>query len=71
MLLRYALGEESSAQRIEAAVMSALDKGFRTGDIMSPGMVCNICVTIIQSKEISNTQVFEDKGHFTPELEGL
>lgn len=39
MLLRYALGEEKAAQRIEAAVMGALDKGFRTGDIMSPGMV--------------------------------
>lgn len=39
MLLRYALGEENAAQRIEAAVMGALDKGFRTGDIMSPGMV--------------------------------
>ena len=51
MLLRYALGEESSAQRIEAAVLSALDKGFRTGDIMSPGMVCNICVTIIHIQE--------------------
>ncbi|KAG0562693.1 hypothetical protein M758_9G091200 [Ceratodon purpureus] len=38
MLLRYALGEENAAQRIEAAVMGALDKGFRTGDIMSPGM---------------------------------
>lgn len=38
MLLRYALGEEKAAQRIEAAVMGALDKGFRTGDIMSPGM---------------------------------
>jgi isocitrate/isopropylmalate dehydrogenase len=39
MLLRYALGEENAAQRIEAAVMGALDKGFRTGDIMSPGLV--------------------------------
>lgn len=39
MLLRYALGEEKAAQRIEAAVMGALDKGYRTGDIMSPGKV--------------------------------
>ena len=51
MLLRYALGEESSAQRIEAAVVAALDKGFRTGDIMSPGMVCNICVPFIHSQK--------------------
>lgn len=51
MLLRYALGEESCSQRIEAAVMSALDKGFRTGDIMSPGMVCNIYLPIIHSQK--------------------
>ncbi|KAM7253851.1 hypothetical protein ACFE04_031533 [Oxalis oulophora] len=37
MLLRYALGEESAAKRIENAVMDALNKGFRTGDIYSSG----------------------------------
>ena len=38
MLLRYSLGEEAAAKRLEAAVNAALDAGYRTGDIMSPGM---------------------------------
>ncbi|XP_062113566.1 3-isopropylmalate dehydrogenase 2, chloroplastic-like [Humulus lupulus] len=37
MLLRYGLGEENAAKRIEAAVLDALDRGFRTGDIYSSG----------------------------------
>ncbi|XP_052175958.1 3-isopropylmalate dehydrogenase 2, chloroplastic-like [Diospyros lotus] len=37
MLLRYGLGEEKAAQRIEAAVLDTLDRGFRTGDIYSGG----------------------------------
>ncbi|MQL68271.1 hypothetical protein Taro_000541, partial [Colocasia esculenta] len=37
MLLRYGLGEENAARRIENAVLEALDKGFRTGDIFSTG----------------------------------
>ncbi|XP_010244746.1 PREDICTED: 3-isopropylmalate dehydrogenase 2, chloroplastic-like isoform X2 [Nelumbo nucifera] len=37
MLLRYGLGEENAAKRIENAVMETLDKGFRTGDIFSSG----------------------------------
>lgn len=39
MLLKYGLGEEKAAQRIEAAVLDALNKGFRTGDIHSAGRV--------------------------------
>lgn len=39
MLLRYALNEATAADRIEAAVLAALDAGYRTGDIMSAGMV--------------------------------
>ena len=39
MLLRYGLGEEKAAQRIEAAVLDTLDRGFRTGDIYSGGEV--------------------------------
>lgn len=38
MMLRYGLEEERAAQRCEAAVLAALDAGYRTGDIMSPGM---------------------------------
>lgn len=39
MLLRYGLGEENAAKRIEDAVLETLSKGFRTGDIFSSGMV--------------------------------
>ncbi|WCJ40440.1 isopropylmalate dehydrogenase 3 [Euphorbia peplus] len=37
MLLKYGLGEEKAAKRIENAVLDALNKGFRTGDIYSAG----------------------------------
>lgn len=38
MMLRYGLNEPHAAGQIEAAVIQALDVGYRTGDIMSPGM---------------------------------
>ncbi len=38
MMLRYSLNLDKEADAIEAAVMTALDAGYRTGDIMSPGM---------------------------------
>ncbi|KAA8541957.1 hypothetical protein F0562_023109 [Nyssa sinensis] len=44
MLLRYGLGEEEAAQRIETAVLDALNRGFRTGDIYSAGNVCTFLV---------------------------
>ncbi|KAI4355791.1 hypothetical protein L6164_004531 [Bauhinia variegata] len=37
MLLRYGLGEDKAADRIENAVLDTLNKGFRTGDIHSAG----------------------------------
>ncbi|ERN07666.1 hypothetical protein AMTR_s00155p00043060 [Amborella trichopoda] len=37
MLLRYGLGQEQAAQRIETAVLETLNKGFRTGDLFSTG----------------------------------
>jgi 3-isopropylmalate dehydrogenase len=37
MLLRYTIGHEEAAQRIESAVQSALAAGHRTGDIAAPG----------------------------------
>ncbi|KAJ0007694.1 hypothetical protein Pint_30252 [Pistacia integerrima] len=37
MLLKYGLGEENAAKRIENAVLHTLNKGFRTGDIYSAG----------------------------------
>lgn len=39
MLLRYGLGEENAAKRIENAVLDTLNKGFRTGDIYFTGDV--------------------------------
>lgn len=38
MMLRYGLNQSKAAERIEEAVLMVLDKGYRTGDIMSPGM---------------------------------
>lgn len=38
MMLRYGLNQPACADRIEQAVLQVLDRGDRTGDIMSPGM---------------------------------
>jgi 3-isopropylmalate dehydrogenase len=38
MMLRYGLNQPTAADRIEQAVQQVLDKGDRTGDIMSPGL---------------------------------
>jgi 3-isopropylmalate dehydrogenase len=38
MMLRYGLDEPEAASKIEEAVIAILDRGYRTGDIMSPGM---------------------------------
>jgi 3-isopropylmalate dehydrogenase len=38
MMLRYGLNQPEAAERIEQAVLRVLDRGDRTGDIMSPGM---------------------------------
>ena len=37
MMLRFSLGQEAAAQRIEAAVKTVLDQGLRTADIYSQG----------------------------------
>lgn len=37
MMLRYTFGLETEAQRIEQAVTSVLEKGYRTGDLAKPG----------------------------------
>lgn len=42
MLLKYGLGEEKAANRIERAVLDALNKGLRTGDIYSSGTVTHL-----------------------------
>ncbi len=38
MMLRYGLNQPTAADRIEQAVLTVLDQGYRTGDIMSAGM---------------------------------
>jgi 3-isopropylmalate dehydrogenase len=38
MMLRYSFGDADSADRIEKAVIAALDAGYRTADIYSEGM---------------------------------
>ncbi len=38
MMLRYSLGKEGLADKIEAAVNRALDEGYRTSDIYTDGM---------------------------------
>ena len=38
MMLRYGLNEPDAATEIENAVNQVLDRGYRTGDIMSAGM---------------------------------
>ena len=37
MLLRFSLGHDAAAQRIEAAVQKVLAQGLRTADIYSEG----------------------------------
>lgn len=46
MLLKYGLNEPLAAQRIEAAVLQVLAQGYRTGDIMSPGMTAIGCTNM-------------------------
>jgi 3-isopropylmalate dehydrogenase len=38
MMLRYGLNQPEAANQIEQAVLTLLDQGYRTGDIMSDGM---------------------------------
>jgi len=38
MMLRYALNQPEAADLIENSVLEVLEQGYRTGDIMSPGM---------------------------------
>jgi 3-isopropylmalate dehydrogenase len=38
MLLRHSFGRKDDAARIERAVRSVLAAGYRTADIMQPGM---------------------------------
>jgi len=56
MMLRYGLNQSAAADKIEKAVSQVLEKGDRTGDIMSPGMNLLGCrsmgETLIQALEL-------------------
>ncbi|HBB31600.1 MAG TPA: 3-isopropylmalate dehydrogenase [Cyanobacteria bacterium UBA8803] len=58
MMLRYGLNQPTAAERIEQAVLKVLNQGYRTGDIMSPGMDLVGCRAIgdalIQAIELLN-----------------
>lgn len=58
MMLRYGLNQSAAADKIENAVSQVLEKGDRTGDIMSPGMNLLGCrsmgETLIQALELGN-----------------
>ena len=43
MMLRYGLNEPEAAKMIEEGVTKVLDAGYRTGDIMSEGMIATGC----------------------------
>ncbi len=43
MMLRYDLNQSAAADAIEAAVITVLDQGYRTGDIVSEGMTIVGC----------------------------
>ena len=43
MMLRYGLNEPEAAQRLEDAVQTVLNQGYRTGDILSEGMTLVGC----------------------------
>ncbi|XP_028782690.1 3-isopropylmalate dehydrogenase 2, chloroplastic-like [Neltuma alba] len=46
MLLKYGLGEDKAAERIENAVLDTLNRGFRTADIYSAGTKLVGCTQI-------------------------
>ncbi len=43
MMLRYGLNQPAAADQIEQAVLTVLDQGYRTGDIMSEGTKATGC----------------------------
>lgn len=60
MMLRYSLGQPEAAAALEAAVDAVLERGLRTGDIMSEGMTpigCQAMGDAIQSAIESSTAV--------------
>lgn len=46
MMLKYGLGEQAAADRIEKAVVACLEKGYRSGDIAQKGEPVLGCIAI-------------------------
>jgi len=51
MMLRYGLNQPTAADQVEQAVFKVLEKGNRTGDIMSAGM------TLVSCQEMGNALI--------------
>ncbi len=51
MMLRYGLNQPAAADQIEQAVLTVLDQGYRTGDIMSEGMKAVGCIGMGEALE--------------------
>ncbi len=51
MMLRYGLNQPAAADQIEQAVLTVLDQGYRTGDIMSDGMIAVGCQAMGEALE--------------------
>ena len=51
MMLRYGLSQPAAAGQIEQAVLTVLDQGYRTGDIMSDGMKAVGCIGMGEALE--------------------
>jgi 3-isopropylmalate dehydrogenase len=49
MMLRYALNQPEAADNLEQAVFQVLEQGYRTGDIMQPGMTLVGCQAMGQA----------------------
>ncbi|KAL8502758.1 hypothetical protein ACS0TY_021753 [Phlomoides rotata] len=68
MLLRYGLGEEKAAQRIEAAVLDTLDRGFRTlrgtGSMLTFHTPKRTFEKVVDHEDSDESQVEESKHVF-------
>ncbi len=51
MMLRYGLDQPAAADQIEQAVLTVLDQGYRTGDIMAAGMTAVGCKAMGEALE--------------------
>jgi 3-isopropylmalate dehydrogenase len=53
MMLRWSLGQSEAADAITAAVVAALDAGYRTKDLLAAGSADGVAVTLVGTKEMA------------------